>query len=215
MAFASLCTRLGVPHPAVAAGPLPEPGKWLLKRIGGSGGNHIRPATRGPAPASHYFQACVPGRPHALNFLADGRTLRILALTEQWCAPSPVRPYRYAGALARGTGEAAPLAPGLMATIAAGTERIVAATGLRGLGSADVLVDGTDWWLTEINPRPGATLDILDRFATPAADRPHRGLPGHDAGSRPATGGCGGRTDLLRGPGACACPGPRLAGLRA
>jgi len=167
MAFASLCTRLGVPHPAVAAGPLPEPGKWLLKRIGGSGGNHIRPATRGPAPASHYFQACVPGRPHALNFLADGRTLRILALTEQWCAPSPVRPYRYAGALARGTGEAAPLAPGLMATIAAGTERIVAATGLRGLGSADVLVDGTDWWLTEINPRPGATLDILDRFATP------------------------------------------------
>ncbi|MGH1591262.1 hypothetical protein ACRBEV_26480 [Methylobacterium phyllosphaerae] len=35
------------------------------------------------------------------------------------------------------------------------------------MASADLLVDGADWWLTEINPRPGATLDILDRRATP------------------------------------------------
>ena len=165
--FAALCGRLGVPHPTVSTIPLADPSRWLLKRTGGSGGNHIRAATGGPAPEAHYFQARVPGRQHALNFLADGRTIRTLAVTEQWCGPSPIRPYRYGGALARGSDEPAVLPASTVAAIAAATEASGAATGLQGLGSADVLVDGSDWWLTEINPRPGATLDILDRRAVP------------------------------------------------
>ena len=39
---------------------------------------------------------------------------------------------------------------------------IVAATGLRGLNSADFMVRGAAFDLLEINPRPGATLDIFD-----------------------------------------------------
>jgi len=167
LAFAALCARLCVPHPVVATDRPRDPSGWLLKREGGSGGSHIRPATRSAPPPGHYFQARVPGRPHALNILADGRSIRILAVTEQWCAPSPIRPFRYAGALARGAGEAPALPAHIVEAVAAGIERIVAATGLRGLASADLLVDGTDWWLTEINPRPGATLDILDRRGTP------------------------------------------------
>ena len=57
--FAALCARLGVPHPAVTVDPLPDPSGWLIKRIGGSGGSHIRPATRGTAPDRHYLQARV------------------------------------------------------------------------------------------------------------------------------------------------------------
>ena len=167
LGFAALCARLGVPHPGIAAGPLPDPSGWLLKRIGGSGGNHIRPASRGPAPEGHYVQARVPGRPHALNFLADGRTIQVLALTEQWCAPTPIRPYRFGGAVVGGAAEPSPLPAALLGLITEAVEGIVAATGLRGIGSADILVDGSDWWLTEINPRPGATLDILDRRGTP------------------------------------------------
>ncbi|MDF2601282.1 MAG: tetrahydromethanopterin transfer protein [Methylobacterium brachiatum] len=165
--FAALCDRFRIPHPAIATGPLPDPSDWLLKRIGGSGGSHIRPATRGPAPEGHYVQARAPGRPHALNFLADGRTMQVLAVTEQWCAPSPIRPYRYGGALAGAAAEAPPLPEPLLQAVAAAVESLIAATGLRGLGSADFLADETGWWLTEINPRPGATLDILDRRSTP------------------------------------------------
>ena len=51
--------------------------------------------------------------------------------------------------------------------ITAAIGSLVAATGLRGLASADLLVSEAGWWLTEINPRPGATLDILDRRNTP------------------------------------------------
>ena len=53
------------------------------------------------------------------------------------------------------------------AALEAAIAAIVDETGLRGLASADLLVDGDDWWLLEINPRPGATLDILDRRPTP------------------------------------------------
>ncbi len=167
LGFAALCDRFRIPHPAIATGPLPDPSGWLLKRVGGSGGSHIRPATRGPAPEGHYVQARAPGRPHALNFLADGRTMQVLAVTEQWCAPSPIRPYRYGGALVGAAAEAPPLPEPLLQAVAAAVESLIAATGLRGLGSADFLADETGWWLTEINPRPGATLDILDRRSTP------------------------------------------------
>ncbi|MGU3402254.1 ATP-grasp domain-containing protein [Methylobacterium brachiatum] len=167
LGLAVLCDRFRIPHPAIATGPLPDPSGWLLKRVGGSGGSHIRPATRGPAPEGHYVQARAPGRPHALNFLADGRTMQVLAVTEQWCAPSPIRPYRYGGALVGAAAEAPPLPEPLLQAVAAAVESLIAATGLRGLGSADFLADETGWWLTEINPRPGATLDILDRRSTP------------------------------------------------
>ncbi|QEE39724.1 MULTISPECIES: ATP-grasp domain-containing protein [unclassified Methylobacterium] len=167
-ALAALCVRLDIPHPKIATDARPDPSGWLLKRTGGSGGSHIRPAGRGPAPDAHYFQARVPGRPHALNFLADGRAIQMLAVTEQWCAPSPIQPYRFGGAATGAATEARLLPDALIATVAEAVESIVVATGLRGLGSADFLVDGSGcWWLTEINPRPGATLDILDRRSTP------------------------------------------------
>jgi predicted ATP-grasp superfamily ATP-dependent carboligase len=138
-----------------------------LKRSGGSGGSHIRTATAGHAPPDHYFQQRVSGRACALNFLADGRGIAMLAVTEQWSRPSAVRPFRYAGAIAPGRNEPAPLSEARLAEVTAAVARLAEATALRGLASADLLVDGEHWWLLEINPRAGATLDVLDRRPTP------------------------------------------------
>ena len=169
-AFAALCARLSIPHPAVTTRAVPDPEDWLLKRVGGSGGSHVRRAGAGDAPPGHYLQRRVSGRPHALNVLADGRDAVPLALTRQWTAPSPLRPFRYAGAIAPARGDAIGVPPGVAAAILAAVARLVAETGLRGLASADVLVDGDAWHLLEINPRPGATLDVLDRRAHPLLD---------------------------------------------
>jgi predicted ATP-grasp superfamily ATP-dependent carboligase len=46
--------------------------------------------------------------------------------------------------------------------MAAAVERLVAAIPLVGLNSADFVVDGDDFHLLEINPRPGATFDIFE-----------------------------------------------------
>ncbi|MDR7037263.1 putative ATP-grasp superfamily ATP-dependent carboligase [Methylobacterium sp. BE186] len=163
LGFAALCARLAIPHPAVAREAVDDPANWLLKRAGGSGGSHIRAATRGRAPQGAYFQARVPGRALGLSLLADGRDIAILGFTEQWSAPSRLRPFRYGGAVLRGATETPALPARLTAEIAGAVARLAAETGLRGLASADLLSDGERWWLTEINPRPGATLDILDR----------------------------------------------------
>ncbi len=167
LGFAALCARLSIPHPPVTLDPLADRAGWLLKRAGGSGGSHIRAAGAGRAPPGAYFQARMHGRAHALAILADGRGLEIVGFTEQWSAPSRLRPHRYGGALERGATEHPALPPALEAEIAGAVARIVAATGLCGLASADFLVEGEAWWLTEINPRPGATLDVLDRRPTP------------------------------------------------
>ena len=166
-AFAALCARHAIPHPEVTRDLLADRSGWLVKRAGGSGGSHIRPAGMGRAPPGAYFQRRVDGTAHAVAFLADGREVAILAVTEQWSAPSALRPFRYAGALERAAHEPPFLAAPALDAITAAIGSLVAATGLRGLASADLLVSEAGWWLTEINPRPGATLDILDRRDTP------------------------------------------------
>ncbi|MET7242607.1 ATP-grasp domain-containing protein [Methylobacterium sp. EM32] len=160
--FAALCGRLGIPHPEIALAPVPDPDAWLVKRRGASGGGHIRPALPGRLPAGSYLQRRVPGRPRSLNALADGRAVTVLAATEQWAAPGPGRPFRYAGAAGP-----APLPAPVREAAERALAALVAATGLRGLVSADLLVEGEAWWLLEINPRPGATLDVLDRGKVP------------------------------------------------
>ncbi len=167
MRFAALCGRLRIPHPAVTRDPVRDRRGWLLKRDGGSGGSHVRAATAGKAPPGAYFQQRVAGSAHALSFLADGRNLSVVGITAQWSDPSPIRPYRYGGAVEEARDAPPLLATSVVEAMTRAARAIVAETGLRGLASADILVEGESWWLTEINPRPGATLDVLDRRARP------------------------------------------------
>jgi uncharacterized protein len=163
--FADTCARALVPHPDIRR-EQPAGGTWLRKRAGGAGGVHIAASTRraGPRPG-RYYQRHVAGEPISAAFLAAGGACRVLGLTRQWADPSPRQPFRYGGA-----SRPAALPFGRAADIADAVARLVAQTGLRGLNSADFLVrqDGVD--LLEVNPRPGATLDI---FAGQALFRLH------------------------------------------
>ncbi len=164
--LAALCARCGIPHPEIALAPVDDPRGWLLKRRGASGGGHVRPAPAGPLPRGAYLQRLVPGTARSLTVLADGRDLRVVADTAQWADPTPARPFRYAGAVDPGG-----MPAGVREAAAAALAALVAETGLRGLASADLVVEGSDWWLVEVNPRPGATLDILDRREEPLLAR--------------------------------------------
>ncbi|MGH6795880.1 MAG: ATP-grasp domain-containing protein, partial [Methylocella sp.] len=54
------------------------------------------------------------------------------------------------------------LPPGLETRLRRAAEAITAACGLRGLNSIDFLVEEAEYTLIEVNPRPGATLDIFE-----------------------------------------------------
>lgn len=158
--FFPLLARLRIPHPQIAQEvPEDDPDRWLIKRIGGAGGRHIRPVKRGGIVAvGYYAQRRMTGRPVSLAFLADGISAEPLGFTEQWPSPAPRMPFRFGGAA-----YPAELPDALAAQMTHWAEHLAREFGLKGINSADFLVDDTQAWLLEINPRPGATLDLLDR----------------------------------------------------
>jgi predicted ATP-grasp superfamily ATP-dependent carboligase len=156
--FARLLERLHLSHPALSEEPHHDD-VWLRKRRGGSGGAHVTPAPGSPPPGrgAHYYQAFAPGRPVSALFVADGVSSHILGLSAQWSSPGDGAPFRYGGC-------AGPLQVPAETTarIEEACRAIAAATGLVGLNSLDMLLDGEALTILEVNPRPGATLDIFD-----------------------------------------------------
>lgn len=160
--FAAALNRLGISHPTVAPALDGSPDVHLRKRIGGSGGAHITAATDAQAKPGWYVQRRVAGHAVSVLFLADGDRAVIVGLSRQWTAPTAASPYRYGGAAGpwRCPERWTPTLPAMI-------NRLAAAFELVGLNSADFLVTGSAVHLLEINPRPGATLDVFDRPPLP------------------------------------------------
>ena len=159
--FAEL-DRLGIPHPATSSERPAKGAGWLAKRKGGAGGSHIAPSRLKRDARSIYYQERVAGRAVSALFVANGLRARVLGFSEQWTAPTPRSPFRYGGAV-----RPASLTQSVARQMASAVTAIARSFAIVGLASADFLLDGKDALLLEINPRPGATLDIFDRGAKP------------------------------------------------
>jgi predicted ATP-grasp superfamily ATP-dependent carboligase len=153
--LARVCQDFAIPHPEISFDPPSEPGEWLIKRQGGGGGLHVEPA-RSRACIFEYYQRRVHGRPISVLLLADGRRSQVLGMSTQWAAPSGDRLFRFGGAVRPALPDAA-----LAQNICAAAEKLAAAFALVGLNSVDFLMGADTFHLLEINPRPGATLDIF------------------------------------------------------
>jgi len=157
-ALAQLCDALGISHPPIASAPPEQPERWLRKRQGGAGGAHISAATATcAAPPDCYFQYRVAGQSFSALFVANGKRAAIIGLSAQWTTPTPASPFRYGGA-------AGPIEVGAAQAdqIACAVASITSEFCLVGINSADFIVSADAVWLIEINPRPGATLDVFE-----------------------------------------------------
>ncbi|HET6379192.1 MAG TPA: ATP-grasp domain-containing protein, partial [Methylocella sp.] len=153
----SLCAKLEIPHPEISLKRPRDCEGWLAKAAGGSGGTHVLPAaSEHEAGENIYYQRMAKGVPASILFLADGQSAQTVGFSRQWAAPAPGEPFRFGGSL-----RPAELSAQTEEALRQAAEAVAAACGLRGLNSIDFLVDGKDWTLIEINPRPGATLDIF------------------------------------------------------
>ncbi|MET0841102.1 MAG: ATP-grasp domain-containing protein [Methyloceanibacter sp.] len=159
--FATL-DRLGIAHPPTQSAPPARGGKWLAKKRGGAGGSHIVPSRHARAKADNYFQEHVAGRAVSALFVACGGEARVLGFSEQWTSPLSSRPWRYGGAVCP-----ANLSFSLARNMTATVKKLARAYPIKGLASADFLLCDDVPLLLEINPRPGATLDIFDRGRRP------------------------------------------------
>ena len=156
-AFFSLLDRLGIAHPETRLDTPEAPEGWLSKRIGGSGGAHVVDLMRGVPARGRYIQRRIEGTPASVLAIASRGSFRIAGFSRQWAIGTGPRPHRYGGAAGP-----ADLGSAIEARMAAAAEGVNAALGLVGLVSFDFLLNGEEPFLLEVNPRPGATLDIFD-----------------------------------------------------
>ena len=159
--FAAL-DRLGIPHPLTVSERPAKGGRWLAKTTGGGGGSHIVPSRWARGSSDVYFQQRVEGRAVSALFVGNGSGARVLGFSEQWTAPTPRSPWRYGGAV-----RPAALAEATRRQMSAAVIGVARDFNVKGLASADFLVNGGQALLLEINPRPGATLDMFDCGSTP------------------------------------------------
>jgi uncharacterized protein len=153
--IADLCRDLAVPHPEIRFDPPARPAGWLIKRQGGGGGLHVTYASRQTGPFE-YYQRRVPGQPVSILLLCDGHRALVLGTSAQWTAASGDMPFRFGGAV-----QPAELDAAAVQEICVAASKLVAALALVGLNSVDFLTTAEGFHLLEINPRPGATLDIF------------------------------------------------------
>jgi uncharacterized protein len=160
LVLSKLCRERGISHPDISLSPPSDPTDWLRKRKGGAGGRHIRAAADDADGGSgtFYHQRRVDGTPISALFLADQHRALVLGFSAQWSSPAPRQPFRYGGAV-----QPASLAHAAAEAMIETVQKLVAGLSLVGLNSADFLIDdrGGSQFL-EINPRPGATLDIFE-----------------------------------------------------
>ena len=156
-ALSALLDALSIPHPETRLAPPEDAEGWLSKRIGGSGGTHVLPAAGAERSPRRYYQRRLDGTPFSVLALATGSAARVIGISQQWSVGAPPRPYRYGGAV----GPVHP-APAVAAAMQDAAERLCIHLGLVGLVAFDFLLADATAYLLEVNPRPGATLDVFD-----------------------------------------------------
>lgn len=149
-AFARVLADLGVDHPPITRAAADAPG-WLAKRAGGAGGGHVVRHRGGVPEEGRYLQRETAGTAVSLLVLAGDRP-RLLGASRQWTDPTEARPFRYGGCAGP-----VPTTPAFDAL----AEALCGAFGLVGLISIDLLVTRARVTVLEINPRPGASLDLF------------------------------------------------------
>jgi predicted ATP-grasp superfamily ATP-dependent carboligase len=153
--FFALLDKLAIVHPEVRFSPPSERDGWLIKRAASTGGVHVRPwSGLEEIGVGDYFQRRVNGPVMSILFLADGERPQVVGWNTQWTRPGD---YLWGGAINH-----AGLTRSQQEVLLAHVSSLVCGLQLRGLNSLDFVLDGDVPKILELNPRPGATLDLYD-----------------------------------------------------
>lgn len=162
-AFFTALDAMGLPHPEVAFAPPDDARGWLRKQALATGGWHIRRADDPhPADAARrpYWQREAAGQAMSALFVAAADGVQVVGFNALIVRPLGAHPHVYRGAIGP-----LRLPVEVDAALRDAITRLAAHFALRGLASLDFLLDGAQWTLLEINPRPSASMALY-------ADRP-------------------------------------------
>ncbi len=155
--FFGTCKELDVPFPEVAYQRPAEGKDWIAKRIGGSGGGHIKllKDSAQSHDADVYYQKLQRGVLISCLFLVNKSGVDVIGVNEQWIDGSFIEPYRYGGAVSH-----ADISQKVKKRLIDYVRRLSNALGLIGINSCDAIYNGDDVYVLEINPRLSASMDL-------------------------------------------------------
>ena len=164
--LADVLSSRGFPHLDIHSEDAPPPpdGDWLRKPIASAGGRSIEVWNEKSAKRSldepHYFQRRIEGRGVSAAIHVSANTVDWLGMTEEirntHSDPAPTD-FTYRGSF----GPIVDIA--LQCQISQIAQTIIEqAPGLRGIVGFDFRFDGETAWLTEVNPRYTASIELLE-----------------------------------------------------
>jgi hypothetical protein len=144
--------------------------RWLWKQHDSTGGLGIRAATPGDKPIAEagdgWLQQRIPGRSYGLVAIAEADRTRVLGLSRGLHHRSGDRPFIHSGS--RGPvfdwGDTIGVPWQSLQKV---SERVAREFSLRGLFNLDFVCDDAGrWWLLELNARPSASCEVIERWGT-------------------------------------------------
>jgi predicted ATP-grasp superfamily ATP-dependent carboligase len=169
LAVARVLTADGLPVLSLCSEgqPPPRDGGWLLKprRSAGGRGIHVWDNSAVAFPASRrrdpsYFQRRVAGEPHSALYLATSAQTVLVGVCRQLIGESGLNagPFAYCGSIGP-----LDLDPSLERQIVRCGQILGSEFRLRGLFGVDFMFDANSVaWLTEVNPRYTASVEVLE-----------------------------------------------------
>jgi predicted ATP-grasp superfamily ATP-dependent carboligase len=159
---------LSFPETRDSPAGLPADGTWLIKPLASAGGRGIRRWQGGDAlptaePGRHLWQRLVPGRAWAAGYLLAADTVRLVATSRQllgrrWCRAGR---FAYCGSV---DVDPASLPPAITVQLDRLGRVLASAFGLVGLVGVDLVIDDLGHvHVIEVNPRPSASLELVER----------------------------------------------------
>ncbi len=158
--FSNTVSELGIPAPRTRFDCPENSGGWLYKSAGGSGGLEVRRATEFDfeCHSDNYYQEFRSGQIVTATVLCTDKHTQTVGFSEQWCAESHSDgEFIYGGAVALSSNS---LESNVRSSIENAAALLAAHYQFRGLVSLDTIVQNDEWWLLEVNPRPGATFEL-------------------------------------------------------
>lgn len=163
------------------AGQALDPGRrWLWKPLAGGGGHGIHFWSGERRIGEGIFQEYLPGLVGSAAFVANGRSAVLLGLTEQLIGQPALGAsgFTYCGNLVPPRLPAEELSA-LLFEARALVSYLTKTFHLRGLNGLDFIWQGGHAWTIEINPRPSASLELLDlAYGLPVFDLHVRSFSG-------------------------------------
>jgi predicted ATP-grasp superfamily ATP-dependent carboligase len=166
-AVARVFANAGLPalQPCSGNQPPPRDGQWLIKPRRSAGGRGIQiwdNSAQAPQAGRRdpwYFQQRARGEPHSALYLATSAQTVLIGVSRQLIGEPRLSagPFAYCGSIG-------PVAVGesLQRQIVCCGRVIGSEFGLRGLFGIDFMVDDAVAWLTEVNPRYTASVEVFE-----------------------------------------------------